>query len=252
MYPQNPAYGQGIYRRRIRLSREGNVLHGALEDCNHGFEVAITHDGTVVTAIEAQARRIPFSTCGGALQPLQKLAGCALSMSALDLQMHAGPRANCTHWLDLAVLAVVHSQRGEAVCEYDVEVTDENFSGDAQALRVWRNGVLIHDWRTQNGEIVSPDLLQGVTLFQGFSNRAAAIFTDRDELEAALVLQKGNFVAQARRFDLDVMAGERANEHEFMVGACYTYAPERAAQAVRLPSTIRDFTATPELLLKFV
>jgi len=252
LYPLNPAYGMGVFRRRIRLWREDHLLHGALEDCNHGFVVAIAHDGTKVTAIDGQHKRVPFSTCGGAIVPLQTLVGCELSSTALVLRTHAGPRANCTHWLDLAVLAIVHSQRADAVCEYDIEVTDENAMGDAQELRVWRNGVLVHDWRYQMGVIVSPEILNGATLFQGFSSRAAAVFTDEDELEAALILQKGNFVAQARRFDLESQVGDRASAHKEMAGVCFSYSPERSSDAIRLAGTLRDFTNTPELLLKFV
>lgn len=250
-YLPNPSYGSGIFRRRIRLWRDGMTLHGALEDCNHGFTVAMTHDGKTITAITGQPMRIPFSTCGGALEPLQRLVGCDIDTTALALLTHAGPRANCTHWLDLAVLTVVHSQHAEPVREYDVEVPDENSDGQ-QCLRVRRNGVLIHEWLFSNGVIVSQGPLYGVTLFKGFSARAAAVFTDADELEAALVLQKGNFVGQARRFDLLRLVGQSASADDTMRGACFTYSEGRSDNAVRLPDTLRDFTATPELLLRFV
>jgi hypothetical protein len=251
-YWLDPSYGSGIYRRRIRLWKQDMTLHGALEDCNHGFTVAITHDGNKVVDVSGQPMRVPFSSCGGALQPLQRLVGCAVSDSALALLTHAGPRANCTHWLDLAVLAIVHGQRAAAERQYDVEVTDENATGEPQQLRVIRDGVLVHEWLYQDGVIISDGPLRGLTLFQGFSARAVEVFSDADELEAALVLQKGNFVAQARRFDLNRMAGQTASADEAMLGACFTYSPERSAQAVRLPGTLRDFTQSPELLLRFV
>jgi len=250
-YQINPSYGSGVFRRRIRLWREGMTLHGMLEDCNHGFTVAIAHDGKVITAVAGEPKRIPFNTCDGAIEPLQRLVGCDVGATALALMTHAGPRANCTHWLDLAVLTIVHGQRAEAVREYDIEVPDENAAGD-QPLRVRRNGVLVHDWLCHNSVIVSPTPLKGVTLFQGFSSKAAAVFTDADELEAALVLQKGNFVGQARRFDLIALVGQSASADDTMSGACFTYSSERSAQAFRLPDTLRDFTTTPEQLLRFI
>jgi len=244
-YDPNPSYGSGIFRRRIRLWKEGLVLRGALEDCNHGFTVAITHDGKKITAVAGGPERIPFNTCGGALQPLQRLIGCDLDSSALALLTHAGPRANCTHWLDLAVLTIVHGSRAEPVRQYDVEVMDENPDGDPQCVRVLRNGVLIHEWLSKDGVIVNAGPMQG------FSSRAAAVFTDADELEAALVLQKGNFVGQARRFDLMKLVGEGASADDTMRGACFTYSAERSDGAFRLPGTLRDFTSTPEQLLQF-
>jgi len=250
-YDANPAYGSGIFRRRIRLWKEGRLLRGALEDCNHGFTVAITHDGKKITAVAGGPERIPFNTCSGAIKPLQRLVGCDLGLNAQALLTHAGPRANCTHWLDLAVLTIVHGSRAEPVREYDVEVADENPNGDPQIVRVLRNGVLIHEWLSKDGVIVSPGPMQGVTLFQGFSSRAAAAFTDADELEAALVLQKGNFVGQARRFDLIKLVGQGASTEEMMRGACFTYSAERSEGAFRLPDSLRDFTSTPEQLLQF-
>jgi hypothetical protein len=250
-YDANPSYGSGVFRRRIRLWKEGRLLRGALEDCNHGFTVAITHDGKKVTAVAGEPKRIPFNTCSGALEPLQRLIGCDLGSNALALLKHAGPRANCTHWLDIAVLAIVHGSRAEPVREYDVEVMDENPDGDPQRVRVLRNGVLIHEWLSKDGVIVNAGPMQGVTLFQGFSSRAAAVFTDADELEAALVLQKGNFVGQARRFDLMKRVGQSANDEGAMQGVCFTYSAERSQGAFRLPDTLRDFTSTPEQLLQF-
>lgn len=251
-YLPNPSYGSGVFRRRIRLWKQGQKLHGALEDCNHGFTVAVTHDGNAVTAITGEPKRIPFNTCDGALQPLQSLVGCTIDMNALALLTHAGPRANCTHWLDLAVLTIVHGQRADAVRQYDIEVTDEAAPGELQQIRVLRNGEVIHDWQARDCVIATPGPLQGVSLFQGFSARAAAAFADADELEAALVLQKGNFVGQARRFDLNLLVGQSASADDTMRGACFTYSPERSDIAFRLPDTLRDFTSTPAQLLKFV
>ncbi len=250
--PLNPAYGLGVFRRRIRLTRlSEQAVYGELEDCNHGFIVTITHDGKKITAVDGEAKRAPFTTCPGALEPLQRLLGCNINATAQALLKHVEPRANCTHWLDLAVLAIVHSQHQAITRQYDVEVTDEN-ADDLQFLRVSHNGQLIHDWISRHGEIVSPAVLSGVSLRKGFSSRVAEVFTDPVEFEAALVLQKGNFVANGRRIDLEATAFGSASDHSFMAGACFTYAAERVAGATRVQHTVRDFTATPELLLTFV
>jgi hypothetical protein len=248
-YPINPAFGSGIYRRRIRLtSQQGSVL-GELEDCNHGFSVRVYHDFTTVTGIEAQHHRIPFTTCGGASEPLMKLIGLPVGLSSQELSAKVETRANCTHWLDLSLLAIRHISRCESVREYNIAIPDE--AGKATQAKVYCNGNLIHSWLLQDWIIQQPETLAGNTVFKGFSAWANTAFTDEEEKEAAFILQKGYFVSRARRFDLDILAGESASAHASMAGACYSYSAPQSGIAVRTDKTTRDFTHIPEELLLF-
>lgn len=248
-YPLNPGFGQGIYRRRIRLTSQQGYVLGELEDCNHGFSVRVYHDFSTVTGIEAQHYRIPFTTCGGAKDPLMKLVGLPVGLTSQELSNRVETRANCTHWLDLSLLAIQHITRCESVREYAIEVPDE--ADKPTQAKVYCNGNLIHSWILQDWIIQPPSPLAGNTLFKGFSAWANTAFADEEEKEAAFILQKGYFVSRARRFDIDHLAGESASVHTMMAGACYSYSKPQSTIAVRTDKTTRDFTHTPEELLLF-
>lgn len=257
-YPRNPGYGSGIFRRRIRLTRIGlsqtgpceatEQVLGELEDCNHGFRVRVYHDGDKVVAIEPEFMRIPFTTCATADLPLQKLVGATLQSDSKVLARFARPGSNCTHLLDLSLLAIAHAGGSDNLTQWDVEVTDE--SDDASQLKVLRNGAVIHHWQAREFALTGPAPLAGNTLFKGFSGWANELFSGLEH-EAAHILQKGYYVAQARRYDVDSKAGELAIQHDTMLGNCHTYSAEFASKAIRNANTIRDFTADPEQLLKF-
>ena len=59
-------WGEGIYRRRIRLVADGRHVRADLEDDFHRFGVALVHDGERVVEARADARRFPWETCTGA------------------------------------------------------------------------------------------------------------------------------------------------------------------------------------------
>lgn len=252
-FKMNPHYGSGVFRRRIRLSRHAGHLHGALEDCNHGFQVTVFHQHNIVTDIKPQFMRIPFTTCGGAETPLKKLLGASLSATPAELLALAPPLSNCTHLHDLTLLTIGHGQREVDVVQYDVEVSDAKEG--VSDLRVWRRvddeePILMHHWQSQNYMIASPPELKDKPLFMGFSRWANEMFKDIAN-EAAFVLQKGNLVSIGRMLDVNAMTGSRAKDENDRV-ACHTYSPENSANAIRLGNTVRDFTHTPEQLLKFV
>lgn len=248
-YPINPDFGHGIYRRRIRLVNHDGRVEGALEDCNHGFCVTVHHNGRTVTRVDGEHKRVPFNTCGGAIEPLQALAGTALGLSSQQLAEQVNPRANCTHWLDLALLAIRHAVRDEAQRQYDVQVPDE--SDELTEARVLRNGELVLAWQVRDWVIQAPAALAGNTLFRGFSAWANAAYPDEEQKEAAFILQKGYFVSRARRFDIEKIAGESAARHSSMRDACYSYSAPQRDVALRTSGTTRDFTDSAELLLQF-
>lgn len=250
-YPLNPNFGEGIYRRAICLEQHDGYVSGDLEDCNHGFQVKLYHNGQQITAVTGEARRIPFTTCHQAIDPLQSLVGMPLGLSAYELIKRVDPRANCTHWMDLALLALVHAARGnELVREYRVDVPDED--DKPTLVTVQRNGEKVLEWQVQEWVVQAPAHLADKTLFRGFARWANDVLADEDEKEAAFVLQKGYFVSRARRFDTNSMAGESANAHQTMFDACFTYSEPQRSVATRTANTAYDFSNTPEQLLRFV
>jgi chromosomal replication initiation ATPase DnaA len=84
-YPRNPDYGTGTYRRRIRLEQGDGCVYGALEDTNHGFTVTVYHDGEHVTAIEGDAKRVPYTSCPGALNPIKGYIGSGTGKTHIAL-----------------------------------------------------------------------------------------------------------------------------------------------------------------------
>lgn len=245
----NPEYGTGVFRRRIRLVRSAGFMLAELEDCHHGFRAVVEYDHERVVAIKGEALRTPLSTCPAALSQLQRLVGASIRCSAAELIAIAGASANCTHWLDLTVLAISQIRREEDERLYDVVVTDEN-NGESM-LRVYRDSKLVHDWRASGMELIVSGKLTGQTLFRGFTSWASKQF-EGDEMEAALVLQRGNFVAQSRRIaPLHSDHAHPASNHG-RGSVCYSYSPGIVEHAMTIPNSERDFTDTPEQLLRFV
>ncbi len=245
----NPHYGEGVFRRRIRLVSSADTVVGELEDCAHGFRTTLVHDDQRVTEVLGEAIRYPMTTCPGAVEPLQALRGTPLTMSAGDINKHGNPFGNCTHLYDLTILAIAHTQYDKVERQYDVEVDDER-DGVSEA-RVYLDGELIHCWQTAAFAVVAPEVLKGNTMFKGFSAWAGAEFAGV-ELEAAHVLQKGYFVAQARRYDIEKTAGQPAALEPARRNVCYSYSDGVIEGAVRLGGGSRDFTFSEEALLRFL
>lgn len=247
-YPINPTFGQGIFRRKIRLSAFEGGVSGELEDCNHGFCVKIYHDGLNVTDIRGEAKRIPLTTCTGAEAALQNLIGTELTASSKAIIEKLDLTSHCTHWLDLAILCISHSLRSENERIYEIAIPDEAV-GPTNA-QLFCNGELLLDWQAQDWIIQEPVKYKNNTLYKGFASWANAI-DDKNDQEAAFVMQKGYFVSRARRFDIAALADEPANTHTMMRGACYSYSEPRVDFAQRTIGSVRDFTDTEEQLLKF-
>jgi hypothetical protein len=245
----NPNYGNGIFRRRIRLENTPGCVIAELEDCNHGFRSRVYHDGKTVTDIVAETPRIPLTTCPGAVEPIRALAGMAIGSDIETINRNGQPKANCTHLFDLTALAIRHAGRDEALRVYDVTVDDES-DEDGGDSRVFRNGELIHHWHTRQWELLAPAAIAGNPLYRGFTLWASSAFSG-EEQEAAFVLQKGYFVAQARRHDLSSIEGRPAIDNTIMHGACYSYSSPQIELAKSTAKSTRDFTDCPEQLLAF-
>ena len=104
-------WGQGVYRRRIRLVSDEGRVRADLEDDFHRFGVALRHDGLRVVEARADARRFPWETCPGAGARIEELVGTPLVVRAVDLAAHTDPRLHCTHLYDLAAWARASAAR---------------------------------------------------------------------------------------------------------------------------------------------
>ena len=246
-YVPNPNYGDGVFRRRIRLEGKPGQVIGALEDNFHGFQVTVSYQDGVVTQIEPGFPRIPFTTCTSADEPLKALLGCDIDQSAKALNGIADPYVNCTHLLDLTLLCIAHIKRGDCIRQYDVLIPDR--VDEVTDLTVHLDGEVIHHWRAAGMTICSPEELLGEVLGRGFAQWADQRF-EGDKNEAAFILQKGCFVSQGRYVDLNAMAGNTAVS-EGVPARCHTFSPSFVDKAIRHADTARDFTNTPEQLLKF-
>lgn len=251
------------YRRRIVLHAHERMVRAGLEDDFHHHEVTLRHDGKQVTAIEGEAIRTPWSSCAGARALLARLAGAPITA---DIHEVAGlPRASeqCTHWYDLALLAIAQAARGGRR-QYDVLVRDRTGRKDAAQLGadgtvtgtpriggrtrvdVRRDGELIVSWDMEGEEILDPPP------YAGWNVRGVLKWVkencDADTVEAVRVLRRGIQVSGAR--GLQLARPNRAAEHPALVlGACYAYQADRIQEAIRNADSERDFSTDPEVLL---
>ena len=241
-------YGQKTAWRRIRLTGGKSEVLVEMEDLAHGMRCVVEHDGERVTALRPEFRRIPMTTCAGAGEALQSIVGLPIGIDFSAFFADGRARQNCTHMFDLAWLGAVHAARGECVRDYLMEMPDD--SAEARPTTLRRDGEVVLQWRLENSMILEPEPFAGRHLFRGFTSWAVQHF-EGDELEALLVLQKGCFVAQSRRYELPNGPLTEA-EQQRNAGLCYGFDPKRISVAARLNGTRRDFTDHPEQLLKFL
>jgi len=246
--PPNMNYGKGTYRRRILMRGLPGCVIAELEDCFHGFRVTIDHNGSTVSNIIGEALRTPMNTCEGALTPIKALIGTALDTPNTAFSSIANPRSNCTHLYDLTVMAIGHACRGEIDWQYDIIINDEK-DGIIDAS-VLRNEELVHHWLVSDGSIQTPKEIAGKPALKGFSKWANDTY-EGDDFEAAQALHKGYFVAIALRWDMSAMEGRKVTDYSPRLGICHTYSQKVVGSAYRNRGAIRDFSNSPEALLKF-
>ena len=248
LYPTNPDYGNGIYRRRIVLTRQGNRVEAKLEDANHGFSLTLDHDGQYIIKVDGQALRYPLSTCPQAMTRLQDFIGLPITMAEQDLRRRISARQNCTHWYDLLVLSIRHSQREQAQREIEIAVTDPE--DGVSACKVWIDVELVIDWQCRNWIIEQPARYRGISLSSGFSAWAFEQLSG-DVLEAALALQKGYMVAQSRQHDLNITGGMPINDIQSPSGVCYSYTTGVFEKAIIQKGYSKNFTHQRDKLTLF-
>lgn len=221
----------------------------SLADHSHSMACTVHHDGTVVTGIDADFRRYTLSHCPAAIVPLRELIGQPLGLSTVDFFAGGRARRNCTHMLDMVWLGMRHASQPQGALVYEIEVPDF-LTGRCEA-RLLRDGVEVLAWTVENATIVAPDRFAGQQLWRGFLRWATreARLSDED-IEHALVLHKGVFMAGSRRNDLPTGPISDRNK-DILKGVCFGYGEERIDEAIGNVGMFRDFTDDRAGLLSF-
>jgi hypothetical protein len=239
-FPADPTFGSGALRRLIRLHRRAeDVVFATLDDTYHAMQCVLRHDGRRVVDIEATLTRIPTTACTGAANPIRELIGMPLDLGMAALYGDRRPQRNCTHLFDLAALALRQTLRDEDERRYDVLIPDE--TDTPVVIEVRRNDQRMHEWQVSQGLILAPSALAQRPMTAGFTPWALRSFAG-DELEAALVLHKSYYIAQARRYRVDAFGGRSLLANAQLAGVCHAYTPERMAHTYFTGDNVRDFS----------
>jgi hypothetical protein len=250
--PLRPDYGEGTYRRCIVLEAGPGRARGELADDFHHFAATLRHDAGIVTGVEGEAVRVPWTTCPGAVAPLAGLIGARLVTDFAEVARHTDPRAQCTHLYDAACLAASHAARhaagGPATRRYDFALPDRRAGRARPTLH--RDGAPVLAWEVAGLSITeaSPEVFAGRPLSGAGFAEAVASLGDADLVEAARVMQRAIFIGLGRQYDFDRI--DRATAFAPVVGAaCHTFAPAHVEEALRVHGSVRDFRARPERIL---
>src|SRR5262245_51579172 len=233
-----------IYRRHIRLDAHGRQVVGELAaDAKH-FRVRLRHDGARVISIDGEAVRHPWSTCAEARDRLRDLEGMRLSRRCTAVGEVSNARRHCTHWFDLAGLAVAHAAAARASREYRCAVWGA--PGAITTATLERDGEPLLEWQLDGMTIHAAAPFEGRSLKDAFQSWAETELAP-DLAEAAIVLRRAAYISPVRFYDLDQY--ERPGEVTPIGGQCFTYTDGNAQRAQRERGSKRDYTSRPEALL---
>lgn len=207
------------YRRRIRIAPGEGAVLAMLEDDMHCMVVVLRHADGIVTAVEPETPRAPWTTCPGARA---KLVETFLGQPLGEVTARREKRANCTHLHDLAVFAAAHAHDVRGLT-YDVLISDP-IAGE-RLLELRRDGETLLRWRERDGRLVEPTAAAGLTL-PTLRDWIATLAPD--EQEPARALQWAGLVSHGR-----TMPMEQQSVASDIPPNCYTFQPERAVHAVR-------------------
>ena len=239
-------YGEGVYRRRIRLTASPGAVKAELEDDFHHFAATLHHDGKHATRVVGEAIRYPWTTCPGATLRLEALAGLPLSTRLTDPLTAHNSREHCTHLFDLACLALAHAAAGRERRQYDIESPDRTAEGRT-TLRLLRDGSELLFWQIEGRQILGPAPFVARSLGRGFPQWAEANL-DADLAEAAIVLRRASSISMGRSFPLDRIPNANDMRHRTL-GACYSFSPEVIELGKRVVGSTWEFTGAPDRLL---
>lgn len=215
------------FRRRFRFEPGEGRVHAALEDDMHCMTLVLDHDGATITALTPRTLRAPWTTCPGAEQRLiADFVGQSLDEAAAGIDK----RSNCTHLFDLAVLAASHA-RDTAPTIYDILVSDPVEGITRAELRCGGDRMLA--WSASDDVLREPAAVAGRHLL---ALRDWIAGLDEPQRSHARMLQWASLIAHGR-----TMPESQLSDTSGMAGACFTFQPERIADA-RWIARRRDFS----------
>ncbi|MBS7691894.1 DUF2889 domain-containing protein [Pseudomonas lalucatii] len=223
------------FRRRVDIASAQHHTTGevraALEDDFHHFRVWARHEHGVLSAIDGEALRYPYSACQQATDQLQQLLGMPLDTIAHSVTRQVDAQHQCTHLLDLAGLAIASAAKRTTGRRYDIEVPQRVDGHTRATLR--RNGRELLVWEVQGSVILAPAPFSCIDLRAGMA-RWALHNLPPEEAEAALLLRRCTLISLGRMRNLDAQA------HAASTGLCYSQQPARAALASRMIGSTWD------------
>lgn len=239
--PINPDYGTGCFRRLVRTFRVPGKILLTLDDTHHSMWLVMHHALGRISDVEACVARGPATSCGTAAVALNTLIGLAIDGNMSAFQDRLPPILNCTHLVDLARWAFT-SATGQSplLREVLVEIPDE--AGTPVWITVERDGMLVHRWYVQDHHVILPEHLAGRPLMKGFMSWAREQFSGED-LDLAIMLQRGVFVARGRRHLVDLAPPVPLSAAPAMRNACHSYSPAHFETATSVVGYVRDFTS---------
>jgi hypothetical protein len=252
------AHAAGRMRRMISLDHRGpGVVVGWLEDHFHHFGVTIEHDGAHVRDIRTASPRYPWATCPGTIGPLRALIGKPLIRRASELGSLIDMRRQCTHVFDLTSLVMVQAATRRPDRVYEAIVDDRpvvrnpaaraanemnNYGAGSVSLKL--DGHIAMEWQLDDRSITGPAPYGGHSLEAGF--RAWTEAMPEEEAEYATIMRRAILVAGGRYADFGLY---RSAADQNMPPVCYAYQPERVAEGLRVPDSIRNYERSSATML---
>jgi hypothetical protein len=232
----------GSFHRAVHLTTlNATTVEAELEDDFHRFGVTLRHDGAAVLAVEGRSARYPWTSCPLASGALNALRGLAIGSHPADIYRHTDPRLQCTHQFELAGLAASHAARPPGKRRYDLAV--EDFDDEGRRATLGRDGLEVLAWRFRGDLLVEPPAMAGTSV-ASLNSRSLADLS-HEEAEARLLLRRAIWLSRGRWIDIDGVATAAGLDR---TGACFSYQPGVAGQALRRRGSERDFPDGVKLL----
>lgn len=210
------------FYRQIRIDSDPGLLRARVVDNVHDLALTLQHDGTVITAVDAKANRIPWTTCPAAAIRLNELIG-----TPIDARPHGVDKSwQCTHLFDLARLAVSKALTlGHH--KFDIEVLPAPTSDRVEAEARIDGRPVLH-WVITDQRITPPPAFTS-NAFDRASNRHSQA-SDDEVRTAELQLKRALLVYFGTRRSQFM---QHAQEMSEMGGACFSFQPINIETAAR-------------------
>ncbi len=226
-----------LFCREIHVRIERGRAVGELVDDFHHFRATIEHDGERIHRAVGEALRIPWQTCGSAVDPLRRLEGQRLASTARERARQSAARLQCTHLYDAACIAAARAGRRASSVVYRMLVPDR-VDGRCRAT-LDRDGRNALAWELEGHTVRAPEPFAGQTLIGGHFADWVAEHLDVEMAEAALALSRASVISMGRTLDLDDCA-RAVDVPGTRLGVCHTYSEQFGDVSFRVVGSARD------------